>query len=264
MPDSEYEGGSFDGSRVVSRATGAIGANPVLYIVLSLVLSGAPAFIMGWWQFGLRSQVDPANPYSAFAVYATASFWQQFCLIWAIALIAGAVLQAALTRATATHLAGARPSLVRCLETGLTLILPLIALSLIIGISVGIGLILLIVPGVILWVLWSVAIPAVVQERIGVFDALRRSIDLTRGNRGNIFLILFATVIGLGVFGWIVRVTIGPLLGIAASQPMAALLEAVLASITSMVMLTIETCIYVELRNVKDGVAPSELASIFA
>ena len=264
MADGEFEGGTFDNSRVVSRATGAIRANPVLYLVLSLVLAGAPAFVTGWWQFGVRSQVDPTNPYSAFAVYGTASFWQTFCMIWAVALIAGAVLQAALTRATATHLAGRKPSLVRCLETGLTMILPLIALSLIIGIGVGVGLVLLIVPGVILWLLWSVAIPACVQERIGVFAALRRSIELTSGNRGNIFLIIFATVIGLAIFGWIVRVTIGPMLGVATSQPMAALLESLLAMVNSVVILTIEASIYVELRNVKEGVQPAELASIFA
>ncbi|WP_326523294.1 hypothetical protein [Sphingomonas sp.] len=42
------------------------------------------------------------------------------------------------------------------------------------------GLILLIVPGVLLMLLWSVSLPALAAERIGAIDALRRSWRLAR------------------------------------------------------------------------------------
>lgn len=42
------------------------------------------------------------------------------------------------------------------------------------------GLILMIVPGILLMLLWSVSLPALAAERIGAIDALRRSWNLTR------------------------------------------------------------------------------------
>jgi hypothetical protein len=264
MPDLDHGSSGFDNSRVVSRATGAIGANPLVYLGLALILAGVPGYLSGWWQFDLQSAIDPENPRSAFARYFTTDFWLNACAMWGVALICGAILAAALTRATATHLAGRTPSFVQSLETGLALIVPMAVLSLIIGIGVFIGLALLIVPGVILWLYWSVALQARVQERIGTFDAFRRSAELTSGHRGNIFLIFLAIMIGLIVFGWGTRMILGGLLGTSHSQPMFALVESLMAVVSNMVILTVQASVYVELRTLKDGVAPNELAAIFA
>ncbi|WP_438801690.1 hypothetical protein, partial [Enterobacter hormaechei] len=68
------------------------------------------------------------------------------------------------------------------------MILPMIAIGLIAGIGVGIGLLLLIVPGVILWLVWAVVTPAYVQEKVGILEAFGRSAELTKGARGGIFL----------------------------------------------------------------------------
>lgn len=68
-------------------------------------------------------------------------------------------------------------------------ILPVLGLSLVVGIAVGFGLILLIVPGVLLALMWSLSVPVLVLENKGVFDAMSRSSDLTQGSRGRIFLV---------------------------------------------------------------------------
>ena len=56
-----------------------------------------------------------------------------------------------------------------------------------VGLAVGIGFLLLIVPGVILLVMFSVAVPACVVERLGAFASLRRSASLTTGCRWQLF-----------------------------------------------------------------------------
>jgi lipid-A-disaccharide synthase-like uncharacterized protein len=61
---------------------------------------------------------------------------------------------------------------------------PLVAVSILFGIGVGIGFVLLIVPGLILLVIWSVVAPVTVLERPGVFAAFGRSRELVRGNAG--------------------------------------------------------------------------------
>jgi hypothetical protein len=58
--------------------------------------------------------------------------------------------------------------------------------------SIGIffGLILLIVPGIILGLAWSVSIPATVIEKEGPLNALQRSAQLTKGSRFRILVIM--------------------------------------------------------------------------
>jgi len=54
-------------------------------------------------------------------------------------------------------------------------------------IAVGIGLILLIVPGLILITLWAVVAPAIVGENRGAIEAFGRSRELVRGNGWPVF-----------------------------------------------------------------------------
>jgi hypothetical protein len=55
------------------------------------------------------------------------------------------------------------------------------------AIGIGIGLILLIVPGLILITIWAVVAPAIVVEGAGVIEAFGRSRDLVRGNGWPVF-----------------------------------------------------------------------------
>lgn len=259
MSDQRASSGNFEISRVISRAFDAIGSNLTLYLGLSLILAGAPAFLMGWLQFD-----TPTEDAEATAYFLSGTFWLQFLAVMAVTLVSSAILQAAITRATATHLAGKKASLVQCLETGLTLFLPVVVIGLVTGVCVTIAALFLIVPGVILGLYWSMAIPAYVQERIGTFASFGRSAELTEGNRGNLFLILFLFVIGMAIFNWVLNGIIGPVFGTTRSQVMAAIFQGLFASLNSAVSLTIVASCYVELRNVKDGIAPNELAEIFA
>ena len=65
-----------------------------------------------------------------------------------------------------------------------------VGLSLVMGIGIGLGCILLIVPGILLAVRWALAIPAAVLEDKGVGDSLSRSSELSEGNRWRIFVIM--------------------------------------------------------------------------
>src|SRR5580704_17256356 len=63
----------------------------------------------------------------------------------------------------------------------------LILVGVVAGIAVVIGFIPIIIPGLYLLTVWSLAAPAVVLERPGVFAALRRSRALVRGNGWQVF-----------------------------------------------------------------------------
>jgi hypothetical protein len=76
---------------------------------------------------------------------------------------------------------------------------PLLAVSILFGIGVGIGFILLIIPGLILLVIWSVVAPVTVLERPGVFEAFGRSRELVRGNGWNVFAVIVLVFLAVAV-----------------------------------------------------------------
>lgn len=66
----------------------------------------------------------------------------------------------------------------------------LVVVGVIAGIAVGIGFILLVIPGLILATIWAVIAPAVVVEGQGVGGAFSRSLELTRNNFWQVFVVL--------------------------------------------------------------------------
>jgi hypothetical protein len=253
------EDGRYEIASVLSRSVDTISSYVLLFAGLALVLSGLPAFVMEYWQASDVRSLPRADASWMFA----SGYFGPIIAGWLVGIISGAVLQAALTRATVTHLSGDTPDFGRCLTVGLTMILPMIGISIVFALGVGLALVLLVVPGVILWMCWSVVVPVYVQEKVGMFEAFGRSLELTRGWRWRIFLTMLVMMIGL----WLLGIPAGMLtVGIAASGSIIAssLVGAAISALASMVMVTVQACIYVELRDVKDGVAPADLEAIFA
>ncbi len=71
----------------------------------------------------------------------------------------------------------------------------LLGTAAIVGTSVAVGLMVLLIPGVIAYLIWVFAGPAVVMERASVPQSLRRSGLLTRGHRGRVLGTIAVTMI---------------------------------------------------------------------
>jgi hypothetical protein len=84
----------------------------------------------------------------------------------------------------------------------------LIVVGIVGGIAIGIGFLLIIIPGVILVTIWAVVAPAVVIEGKG-FDAFGRSYQLTRGN----FWQVLAVIVVLFVVQFIIQRIFGAIGG---------------------------------------------------
>ena len=119
---------------------------------------------------------------------------------------------------------------------------PLLAVAIVFGICVGIGLILLIIPGLYLLTIWAVAAPVVVIERPGVFTSFGRSRQLVRGHGWTVF----------GVIVLVFLITIGiNILAAALADPLGdvgrALIEWVASAITSPLAALAASVLYFEL-----------------
>lgn len=91
-------------------------------------------------------------------------------------------------------------------------LLPLIGLSILWDFAVAIGFILLIVPGLFLITIWSVAAQALVIERQRVSTAFGRSRELVRGHGWHVFgviLVVFGLDIAVGITADIIASGLG-------------------------------------------------------
>jgi hypothetical protein len=88
----------------------------------------------------------------------------------------------------------------------------LLVVSLLTGIGVGVGLFLLVVPGLILFTRWSLAVPAVMIEGRSPRAAMRRSAELVQGHGWQVFAIfLFVSGGAFGTSFLLERLLSGPL-----------------------------------------------------
>ena len=177
-----------------------------------------------------------------------------------VVLAAMVVQMGALTYGAVQHLAGRPVRFGPMLAAGFRRAIPLIGVGIVAGAMVMTGFLLLVVPGIVVGCAVGVAIPAVVVEKIGPIDAIRRSWGLTRGNRLAFFAASF--VLGLVASAANMATQLGMVLfgGLGA---VAALVGAVLYLFLAALPMLLPAVAYHELRAAKEGVATEELVKVF-
>lgn len=247
--------------RVLARTLGVLRTHPLTVLGTALLLGALPRWGLDWLQLRLlRAASDgPAGAIGFFFLSA------------AIGLILSMLVQGAIVRAVVAHAAGERVGWARSIAAGLAAAVPLAGLAILSGLAVGVGLVVALVPGLLLFVIWAVAAPALVTERIGVFAALARSQELTAGARWQVLGIeLLATVLYYALSAIVVLVGIGlgsspAMLWMGAGGGWEDTLVTLAAhTIRSALWAALQTALYVELRDWKDGPAAQQLAAIFA
>jgi hypothetical protein len=274
----------FSIGSVISRLFAVLGRNFVTFLLLSVLLVGLPTAVISFIQLAAMSPLlnPPATSDAANAMMAEAFSPLRIGLGFAallVTLAGNATLQGAVIHATVGDLSGRRVSFGESLATGFRFFLPLVGIGLIVGIGCVIGFIFFIVPGVLLALVWSVAAPAEVVERVGVFGALGRSLELTRNHRGAIFALGVVYLVAV----WIVEILMQGVLGVGFASSAAAvaaspahttwgfqnlmLMQTVINLISNTLFASLSSAgiasIYFELRQTKEGVGVEQLAAVF-
>jgi len=95
------------------------------------------------------------------------------------------------------QMSGEKPSIATCLSVGMTRMFPILGVAIVTGLLIGVGMMLLLIPGLILMCMWWVVIPVAVVERPGLAEAMSRSADLTKGYRWQVLgIVLVVGVLG--------------------------------------------------------------------
>lgn len=152
---------------------------------------------------------------------------------------------------------GARPDWRTSLAFAARRLHSLIWISILTYLLATLALVALIVPGIWLFIAWSVAVPALMTEDVRGFRALRRSFRLVRGRWWPTFLIVMLGFLLAGVVSAIVGGLVGAL-AFAADSEVAEFIVNVLANVLSGGISTpftaaFITVLYVDLRVRKEG-----------
>jgi hypothetical protein len=129
----------------------------------------------------------------------------------------------------------------------------LILVGLVAGICTGIGFVLVIVPGLILLTIWSVAAPVVVLERPGGLRALGRSRELVRGNGWRVFAVIFVLFALVAVVSFVIELAFS-----FSSAVVSALVASVVTIFTAPIQALGAAVLYFALRPAEPAAAPEE------
>ena len=253
---------SLDLGRVLSTGFSALGKNLLPFLGVSLVLAGLPGFMFSYWMVGVVTDAPPSVEYLI-----SWQFWGPIlggAVAW---IISSALLQGTLIGATVRHLSG-RPAHIGQSVTGaLARVVPIVLLSLLVALVVGFGILLLIVPGIIFYLMYIVSVPVMMAEGRGITASMSRSAELTKGSRPMIFLL--AIVMGMVTSG-VSAVSNAIFMRLTEVSGDAAM-DRITLSIGTLVEQTIATAVgavliaalYAELRAIKDGVSTETIAEVF-
>ena len=159
---------------VIRDSVELIGANGRMLVPAALLLVVLPALLTGLAHLGHAQFL--AFIFALFSFAGTCAF-QGFGIY-----------------AVARDMDGAPATPAECWTLARSVWLPVVGLTAFTAVAIAVGMILLIVPGVLIALMWSVAAPALVLEGTDIATALRRSVALTDHRRWKlllIFLVMF-------------------------------------------------------------------------
>lgn len=252
---------NIDIGRVIGRGFEALKANFLPFFGFALVFGGIPGFLQTWLLWGNMESITTG-------AFSGTEFFATWAGGTAATILGFALLQGVITRSTILQLGGRDSDPLGSALYALKLVLPIVGMSICIGFMLILGFIALIVPGIMVWCACAVAVPALVEERRGVFDGIRRSWALTRGSRLWVFVLgvlftVFSMIVG-GIFSTITTTTMFATGDFFPNPIFLGVASGLSTSLTNLISSVILAALYVELREVKEGMRTDTLADVFA
>jgi hypothetical protein len=173
-----------------------------------------------------------------------------------IGVIINAVLQAAIMRGAAQGSIGDQVDIDASYKWGFARFGSVLLISILVGLAVLGGFILLIIPGIIFLVMFSVAIPALVVENLRGTDAMSRSWNLVKGH--------FWHALGLIIVAGIITAVVGGIIGaiggaISDNWFVAWIFQAIAQIITAPFAAIVSVLLYLDLRARREALSADGL-----
>jgi hypothetical protein len=235
--------GDFRVGPVVSRSFALLFRHFLLFFIITLI-AFSPLLVIG--VASANAQADPVQALTTMAV--------SFVLLMVLSMFSSAII----LHGTFQDMRNRPVNLFESLKVAFRRFFPLILLALLETVLLMLGLILLIVPGIMLYTMWLVGVAACVVERTGPWRSLRRSQELTKGHRWKIFgLFLLLVLLSLinPLLQYVLTVTAGATAG--------AIGNAIWTALGSAFSSVVIAVTYYDLRVAKEGIDIEQIASVF-
>jgi len=190
-------------------------------------------------------------------------------LLVLLLIVLGTLSQAVVLYAAFQVMRGRPVDLAESARIGLRQVFFLVVLSIVVTVLATLGSALLIFPGIMLFMMWFVATPVCVVERLGPFASMGRSRELTKGHRWKLFGMLLLLLIPALIIGAIIGV-----IAVAATGSFLTLASAMTTTVGQIVNLAwnavwtaffaiLIVVTYHDLRVAKEGVDTDQIAAVF-
>jgi hypothetical protein len=136
----------------------------------------------------------------------------------------------------------------------------LLITSVAVGVAVSVGLVLLVVPGVLIYLAWSAAAPVVAMERSGPVASLQRSAALTRGHRGRILgvtVLIILVAFGIETVVSSVVLSAAGSLSPLGSMVLAEVVTALISGVTTSWVGAVIALLYIDIRVRTENLGPA-------
>lgn len=263
--EASVTGRRFTIAGVIDRMVIVISGQGWLLLGLAALFGGLPRFATFVMTMSAvkSAGLTGVRGAGALALFSMPNYWISVAISWLFGLLASASMTTVAVAAIERRPVSLGESIVRAM----TKLLPLFLLSIVWALGVGLGFVLLLVPGIMLIIAWMVAWPAVIIEDAGPLDALGRSAYLTKGARWPIFAILLIVGVASAVVSGVTGTSSSAILRNAASSDLPILpmvVTVVLGTVVQLFSVALSSAMYTELRDWKDGSDGGELREIFA
>ena len=249
---SAYAEDGFRVGRVLGRSFGVLGRHFIQFLLVTIVPIAPLAYVMA---IEVAALVGVKHPDSAVAVrigllvIAAVAFWGLTMMI----------AQAVVLYGTFQDMRGKPMRFGEAIAKGLARFFPIIGLAICTMLAVGVGFVLLIIPGIMFAMMFYVALPACVVERVGPIASMKRSAALTKGHRWKLFgiaiLIGLLSAIGSAVVATILTIVGGPTVMLVGRF----LWQAIMGAFGAVVV----AVIYHDLRTAREGIDVERMAAVF-
>jgi hypothetical protein len=253
LPAGRFAEGDFRVGQVFSRAWSVFSGNFATFVLVTGI-AGLPSLLI--------QQAAPDTLGNTYADVGMAVFA-------AIVMLGFWTLSQAIVLYGAFQVMRGRPiDLAGAARIGSRRAFSVVGLAIAVPVLCFLGTLLFVVPGVILYLVWFVATPVCVVERLGVFRSMGRSAELTTGCCWRIFGLQLVILIAAAIIGSIVSAAAPAILGAAGAS---ASLDTTLGQIASQIWSAIWTAFnaiviavtYHDLRVAKEGVDTEQIAAVF-
>lgn len=251
---------TFSFGAAFNRFFKLFGENAALFCVIGLIGNVLPILAASYY-LSVYLNLLPNGWSERFQNLDTDNFW----VVLLVSIGVGAVNLVALSMITETAILRAVGKTVRLggiFGNGLKNILPLFGLAIQVGLTVALGIILLIVPGIIWMICTWVAVPAYVgQPGLGISGAYSKSFALTKGHRWSLFLVGLVLVV-VNIVTSLGLMYLLPAIGL--SELAQQLVSAGYDAFTTLIGNIFTVAVYVVLRESKDKLTPGQTAAVFS